>query len=190
MKSRNIIVVALLFVVLVGCEREEEGVVRQSGQSARDRLVAKIAEKMGVDAPGGQNGTDLRRFVEEQVANPRLGVLLSLEDFFEGNEDEGSIGCNLVPYPGLDQFYSVLKSIRAREDVQDVLVEINCIDDEFSWPFSESIWILSKASEAEVMEWMKPLQPDEIWQGWGEAGKPGAGPDPGEGVSVYGLWWD
>jgi len=47
-----------------------------------------------------------------------------------------------------------------------------------------------QASEAEVLEWMKPLKPDEIWQGWGKAGKPPAAPDPTDGMLVFGLWWD
>jgi hypothetical protein len=174
---------------LVGCGRKGESGLQQS---PRERLIAKIAKQTDVDALGPQSGTieDFRRSVEEQAKNPKPGAVVSLEDLFEGNQDEGSIGCNLIPYPGLDQFYSVLKSIRSSDGVQDVLIEVHSIEDEESWPFSESIWILCRASEAQVKDWMKPLKPDEIWQGWGKAGKPPAAPNPQEGVSVYGLWWD
>ena len=161
-------------------------------ESARDRLIKKIAAQTDVEALGPQSGTieDFRRFVEEQARNPKPGAVVSLEDFFEGNHDEGSIGCNVIPYPGPARFYDVLKSIRSKENVQEVLIVIHSIEDEEYWPFSESIWILAQASESEVMEWMKPLKPSEIWQGWGKAGKPPAAPEPAEGMTVYGLWWD
>ena len=48
--------------------------------------------------------------------------VVTLEDFFEGNQDEASIGCNLVDHPGVDRFYETLRGIRDRADVQDVLV--------------------------------------------------------------------
>ena len=161
-------------------------------QSPQEKLIAKIAAQTDMESLGPQSGTieDFRRFVEEQAKNPKPAAVVSLEDFFEGNQDEGSIGCNIIPYPGLDQFYGVLKSIRSRDNVQDVLIVIHSVEDEESWPFSESIWILTTASEAEVLEWMKPLKPDEIWQGWGKAGKPPAAPDPTDGMLVFGLWWD
>ena len=38
-------------------------------------------------------------------------------------------------------------------------------------------------------EWLKPLQPDEPFEGWG-AGKPSAAPEPKEGMKVIGAWWD
>ena len=161
-------------------------------QSPRDKLIAKIAAQTDIEAlkPRSVTIEDFRRFVEEQANNPELDVVVSLEDFFEGNQDDGSIGCNLIPYPGLERFYEVLKAIRSRDEVQDVLIVINSIDDEESWPFSESILILAHASELQVLEWMKDLEPTEIWQGWGEAGKPPAAPDPTDGMVVYGLWWD
>src|SRR5438128_350946 len=52
--------------------------------------------------------------------------LLSLEEFFEGNDDYSSIGCNLYPdQPAPSEFYSIFRSIRERPDVADVLVEVN-----------------------------------------------------------------
>ncbi len=35
-------------------------------------------------------------------AGPR--VLVTRLEFFEGNDDAGSIGCNLLPHPGVDTF--------------------------------------------------------------------------------------
>jgi hypothetical protein len=50
--------------------------------------------------------------------------VVSLEDFFTGNNDLGSIGCNLENHPGTQRFFAILRSIRARPEVQDVLVTI------------------------------------------------------------------
>ena len=53
--------------------------------SRRNRLVEKLKVK------------------QTQVGqNP--GPTVSLEDFFEGNDDLGSIGCNLSAHPGVDVF--------------------------------------------------------------------------------------
>src|SRR5260221_8739768 len=49
--------------------------------------------------------------------------LVSLEEFFEGNTDYGSIGWNLTPMLGPQFFHRVLKTIRSRPDDHDVLVE-------------------------------------------------------------------
>ncbi|MGD1097771.1 MAG: hypothetical protein ABSB35_38005 [Bryobacteraceae bacterium] len=51
--------------------------------------------------------------------------VVSLEDFFVGNLDHGSIGCNLRNSPGPEAFFGALRSIRGNESVQDVLVEVN-----------------------------------------------------------------
>lgn len=44
--------------------------------------------------------------------------IVSLEDFFTGNNEYGSIGCNLADHPGPQLFFKVLKEIRARSTVQ------------------------------------------------------------------------
>ncbi len=49
-----------------------------------------------------------------------LEPVVSLELFFEGNDDPGSIGCNLTDHPGVDRFYAVLRGIRDRPDVHGV----------------------------------------------------------------------
>ena len=39
--------------------------------------------------------------------------VVSLELFFEGNDDLASIGCNLIDHPGPADFYATLRAIRA-----------------------------------------------------------------------------
>jgi hypothetical protein len=117
--------------------------------------------------------------------------VVSLEDFFEGNQDLGSIGCNLIKHRGTQKFFDTLRSIRELPDVQDVLVEIHEVDesDDFSWPFSERVYVYTTAGKEEVSNWLKPLGPDEIEEGFVQ-GKPYAAPEAGEGMRVLAAWWD
>src|SRR4051794_17143456 len=89
--------------------------------------------------------------------------IVSLEEFFTGNDDEGSLGCNLIDHPGMRFFYDTLRTIREKPMVQEVLIEIAEVEesDESMWPFSECVYILTSASQADVEAWMEPLQPDE-----------------------------
>lgn len=138
----------------------------------RQKLIEKI-KTIGLPAPG------------------RPLPLVSLEDFFTGNEDYGSIGCNLGEHPGPQLFFEHLKGIRARHDVQDVLVEINEVEeaDEEMWPFSDRVYILTNAPEEEVVSWTAPLMADEVEAGYAY-GQPSSAPELQAGMKVYGVWWD
>ena len=50
--------------------------------------------------------------------------VVTLEQFFDGNDDLGSIGCNLIDHPGTASFFATLRAIRDRPNVHNVLVEI------------------------------------------------------------------
>jgi hypothetical protein len=117
--------------------------------------------------------------------------VVSLEFFFEGNDDYGSIGCNLADHPGPQRFLEVLAAIRARPDVQDVLVEIHEVEelDPTMWPFSERVYILSSAEQGSVVEWLTELHPDAVEEGYA-AGRPTAAPDTTPPYRVWAAWWD
>jgi hypothetical protein len=104
--------------------------------------------------------------------------VVSLEAFFTGNEDLGSIGCNLAEHPGLPRFLEIMVGIRARPDVQDVLVEIHEVEesDPTMWPFSDRVYILTSADRDTVAAWVAELEPDEIEEGYA-ASRPAAAPD-------------
>jgi hypothetical protein len=98
----------------------------------REKLIAKIAAQ---NPPG-----ELR------------GIVVSLEDFFVGNDDRGSIGCNLGPeQPPIAEFYRILREIRSRANVQDVLVRIYDDDDDpSSWAYTDTVYLVSSGSLDEV----------------------------------------
>jgi hypothetical protein len=116
--------------------------------------------------------------------------VVSVEAFFDGNDDCGSIGCNLPEHPGVQRFYSILAAIKARSDVQDVLVGIyEIVDDETSWPFAETVYILTSADGSVVQEWVAELQPDEVTEGFPYGDPPGA-PTLAPGTHPIRVWWD
>ena len=129
------------------------------------------------------------RNLERRSATSGLPVV-SLEDFFQGNSDLGSIGCNLVAHPGPQFFFEVLKAVREDAMVQDVLVEVNEIaNDPETWPFSDRVYVLSSATTDDIRSWLKRLQPDEVTEGWANGMPPGA-PSLKPGAKVYSVWWD
>jgi hypothetical protein len=116
--------------------------------------------------------------------------LLTLSEFFEGNDDFGSIGCNLSPPPGPAKFYEVLKAISARSDVADVRVQISMFDDPEMWPFSDTVWIITNAAPQTVAEWFDAaIRPDNCSAGWTDGVSFEPVPVP-EGMQAVACWWD
>ncbi|HUG70368.1 MAG TPA: hypothetical protein VMM76_21645 [Pirellulaceae bacterium] len=69
--------------------------------------------------------------------------LVSLEEFFEGNDDRSSIGYNLSDQPTPAEFYKMLRTIRDQPEVANVVVEVKDIEDPDGWPSTDTIWIVS-----------------------------------------------
>ena len=115
--------------------------------------------------------------------------LLTLEEFFEGNEVDGSICCNLDSCPPPAQVFHALKAIRERNEVADVRVQVTAFDDP-EWPFSDTVWIMTKANSEEVASWIPDeLAPDECWEGWIESQVYEAYDVPADTHPVA-MWWD
>ena len=159
---------------------------------------------------------------QKEAVNGPTKPVVSLEEFFEGNDDYGSIGCNLdtpyaepvavprslpakvkgwfrqkpiikipaptFPHPGPQGFYQILRTVREREDVQDVLVEIDDLEG-LDWPFSEVVYVLTQAAVEDVEAWVKDLFPDEVATGY-FGDKPSRAPELLPGYRVYSIWWD
>lgn len=117
--------------------------------------------------------------------------LVSLEEYFTENEDLGSIGCNLTEHPGLETFYRVLKDIRSRPSVQDVLVEVVEVEEQdlSMWPFSDRVYVFASTTAGEISTWSRKLQPDAIENDFPHQ-RPNGAPDLKAGMNVFSLWWD
>lgn len=137
----------------------------------------------------------MRKNLEEKIftqgyPDAKTPPIVTLEDFFEGNTDEGSIGCNLLKYPGISTFYETLLNIRKRENVQDVFVEIMELeDDEEYWAFSERVYILANAEKSTVEQWVNVLEPSEVDEGYA-SGVPPIAPKLIADYKVFSIWWD
>jgi hypothetical protein len=163
---------------LFGCSREsaakpganQPNPARENQMTDREKLIAKI----------------MRQNPEGELRE----IVVSLEDFFTGNDDRGSIGPNLgekqLP---IAEFYRRLREIRSKPNVQDVLVRIYEYDDPTSWPYTDTVYIISSAPLEEVKKWVSPLLPDEVNSEW-MYGKPPAAPEVKSGMIPYSVWWD
>jgi hypothetical protein len=114
--------------------------------------------------------------------------LLTIDEFFKGNTVAGSIGCNLDPMPSPEQFYDLFKAIARRPEVKDIRVQITAFDDP-SWPFSDTVYVMTSASPEEVATWFpEELRPDETWEGFVD--QPYEPYEPPAGTKPVACWWD
>jgi hypothetical protein len=129
--------------------------------------------------------TDLLAEIERQGGDEPI---VSLELFFEGNDDLGSIGPNLIDHPGVAFIYATLRAVRDRPDVYGVWVGIDEVVADDEWPFTDHVYVVTSAPPSEVDRWVRDLQSDEPGDtGWLGGPPPVAVPD---GARLVVLWWD
>jgi hypothetical protein len=127
--------------------------------------------------------------LKERLAAQLRPQIVPLAEFFDGNDDEGSIGCNLSTHPGIKVFRDVLMGLLDRPDVQAVYVQISELDPGHdSWPFTDSILVVGKISSDKLRTAVSVLQPDEV----GDPEQLGIGVSIDErlGSKVLIVWWD
>lgn len=128
-----------------------------------------------------------RALKAELAAQPEPQVV-PIARFFDGNDDPGSIGCNLNPHPGIARFRQVLTGLLARPDVQAVYARISELDPgEGSWPFTSAVLVVGTAPAGDLLKAVSALQPDEVGAA-GEFGVPAIAERHRSPVSV--IWGD
>jgi len=96
--------------------------------------------------------------------------IVDFEEFFDGNDDLGSIGCNLIEHPGIEAFRDAFARLARRPAVKGVYAQIYELDPgEGCWPFTDTILVVGSISVADVAAELSGLEPDEICSG-AEAG--------------------
>jgi len=122
-------------------------------------------------------------------ATPR--PLVSLEEFFEGNNDGGSIGYNFYPdQPEPREFYDLFRKVRSRPEVAEVLVEVCQHEMPDEWPSTDTVWVVTSAPAATVASWLgERFRADEIFGGWTDHVRREPYDVPA-GMKAIGLWWD
>jgi len=115
--------------------------------------------------------------------------LVSVSEFFEGNSEVGSIGCNLPSAPTPEEFRNLFVKFLERTDVEDIRVQVTMFDVP-EWPFSDTVYIMTSAAPDEVISWFpEHLRPDETWLGFAvdQEYEPYEVP---RGCQVVAAWWD
>jgi hypothetical protein len=124
----------------------------------------------------------------ELAAQPEPQIV-SVERFFDGNDDPGSIGCNLIEHPGVDTFRDVLIGLLRRPDVQAVYAQISELDPgEGCWPFADTVLVVGAIPTDELRSALSMLEPDDV----AAAEDFGVSPSIAErhGSPVLAAWWD
>lgn len=137
--------------------------------------------------------TDTRQRLLDRIGNindfslPR--PLVTLEEFFEGNEDYGSIGYNFYPdQPAPSEFWQFFAKIRDREDVVTVLIQVSDQEDPDGWPSTDTVWVVTSASADDVNTWLGDrFQSDELIIGIPDHVEHIEIPD---GFEAIGVWYD
>ncbi|HYV39690.1 MAG TPA: hypothetical protein VE988_28635 [Gemmataceae bacterium] len=129
------------------------------------------------------------RALKEKLADIPEPQIVSAAEFFNGNDDLGSIGCNLISHPGVEAFRTTLMGLLARPDVEAVYAQISELDpgDE-CWPFTDAILVVGRISGTDLRNAVKALHPDEV----GTAQDFGISSTIGEKhrAPVAVIWWD
>jgi len=177
--TRRTATFVVVLLILLACDRSERA---QSDASPKPTTASTMSPLQRISDRVNKNG---------DVNDPAtIRPLLTLSEFFEGNDDFGSIGCNLQPLPGPAKFNEVLKKIATRSDVADVRVQITMFDDPEMWPFSDTVWIITSAAPQTVAEWFEAaLRPDNCSAGWTDAVSFETVPVP-DGMQAVACWWD
>jgi hypothetical protein len=114
--------------------------------------------------------------------------LLSLAQFFDGNEDVGSLGCNLDEHPGLEKLRSKLQTIADNDQVEGIWFQISDSGRDNPWPFCDTVWVATSVDEATLAEWVVGLDASAIIEPHRQNGAHWI--QPPEGMRLKGIWWD
>jgi hypothetical protein len=128
------------------------------------------------------------RLIADLSSKPEPQIV-SIERFFDGNDDPGSIGCNLPEHPGVEAFRATFERIARRKDVEAVYAQIAELDPgEGSWPFTDTVLVVGSITADALAAELAPLQPDEV----SDAGEFASSGELSIGSSspILVAWWD
>ncbi|AZC19080.1 hypothetical protein [Pseudomonas sp. CMR5c] len=121
--------------------------------------------------------------------------LVTLDEYFQGNDQEQSIAPNQWEFgrPSIARIHAHFKALEQRPDVQGVYVGLHqewgeALESD-DWPAAENIHIYSSAPLAVAEQWIEGLEADGIGEGW-PYGKHAGAPEPRAGYHVYTVYWD
>ncbi len=127
--------------------------------------------------------------LKRALADEPQPQIVPMERFLDGNDDLGSIGCNLMEHPGIGAFRLAFAELQRRSDVQAIYAQITELDPgDRSWPFTDTVLVIGSIPIEELQKAIAHLQPDEVWPGDPEQLPPAlTGP---ERRTALAAWWD
>lgn len=130
-----------------------------------------------------------RNYIVQQLTGQPEPHLVWIERFLDGNDDLGSIGCNLAAHPGMQLFREVFGRLLKRSDVSGVYAQMSELEpDEDSWPFSDLVFVEGTLSIAALAAEVQALQPDSVTEGQEFGVSRIERQEPG--YNVLAIWWD
>lgn len=96
-------------------------------------------------------------------------IYTSMDEFFDGNNDDASIAPNLEIKPTVSEYYKTFKNIARDNRCKGILVEIKDVMiyedgrlNENEWFYTDVIYIIGSFSREEIIQKTAHLKPDEV----------------------------
>lgn len=134
----------------------------------------------------------LEKFLDDQECYTP-SPLVSLDQFFDGNDDVGSIGCNLFEHPGIQRFRDLLSELEEHEDISKVWVIAKQHDWKPGWPHSDEVIFLTSLNVDTIEEKISILEPDEVYDVYSDfkaVDLDNKAISAQDGEKFIGAWWD
>ena len=108
------------------------------------------------------NTTKRNRLITELSHQPAPQVI-SIDRFFDGNDDAESIGCTLLEHPGMETFEKILVGLTRHPDVEAVYARICELDPGAGcWPSADTVYIAGTISPDELRAILTELEPNKV----------------------------
>ena len=146
-------IITFLTILLMSCQNNHSTIENKMQTTIdkvkRDKLVQKY---------------DLLKF-----PNINQPVLLSIDEFFDGNNDEASFAPNVENKLPMSTYYKILKSLSQHPktiatfvELKDVMIYDNGQLHDDEWFYTDIVYFVTDLTKEEIKEATKSLQPDEV----------------------------
>ena len=153
MTRQTLLIITALFLALTSC---------QNNHSTSDKKMETAIDKIKRDQL-------VKKYDLLKFPNIKKPVLLTIDEFFDGNNDEASIAPNLETKRPMTEYYKILKgladnpkTIDAFAELKDVMIYDNEQLNDNEWFYTDVIYFVGDLTKEEIKEATKTLQPDEV----------------------------
>jgi hypothetical protein len=122
-------------------------------------------------------------------------ILLTVDEFFDGNNDVGSIAPNLDRKPELSEYHKILKQISDNPkvvggfvEIKEVMIYENGVLNDNEWFYTDIVYFIGDITKEEIRDATKALMPDNV--DYEKEGRLVNLDKSFEGKNVVYVWWD